>query len=93
MGSVGPVRTKLTLNVEKNLVQEAKEMGINLSAFFRDQTGKIHQSREIRTRRDFYGPAGIRTRVRGSEGLWDIRYPTGPKDIELVKIFIFCLLN
>ncbi len=60
-------KTNLTLYVDKNLVKEAKELGINLSAFLEI---KLREYLAL-VKSEGNSPAGIRTPVAGSKGPQD----------------------
>ena len=59
MPKLGSNKTKLTLWIDKNIIAEAKEMGLNLSAFLELKLREYLALVKKQNNRRISGPAGI----------------------------------
>ena len=68
MPKLGSNKTKLTLWIDKNIIAEAKEMGLNLSAFLELKLREYLALVKNRTTEELADPPGFEPGIYGLEG-------------------------
>ena len=68
MPKLGSNKTKLTLWVDKNVIAEAKEMGLNLSAFLGLKLREYLALVKINFKEELTDPPGFEPGIYGLEG-------------------------